>query len=182
MTIRCLLLRRCCGGRMMPGTLRRAVCAVLFLALATAARADALDDVRTRGTIRWGGDKEGGGPYIFPRQDDPRQVAGFEVELMDLLAARMGVSAEFRQCEWTNLPDLLRKGDIDVIVNGYERTRARRASMLATLPYYIYELQLIARRDDPSIRSWDDLKRADNRRKPRIGVLLGSGADTYVRE
>ena len=71
--------------------------------------ADTLDDVRARGTLRWGGDQEGGGPYIFPDANNPKVVLGFEVELMDLLAERLGVRAEFHQCEWKNLPDALRR-------------------------------------------------------------------------
>jgi polar amino acid transport system substrate-binding protein len=52
--------------------------------------------------------------------------------------------------------------------------------MIATIPYYIYELQLIARKDDHSIRSWDDLKISPTRK--RVGVLTGSSAEQYVRD
>src|SRR5262249_13285356 len=104
-----------------------------------------------------------------------------EVDLMKVLAKRLKVKAEFVQSEWTTLPDLLRTGGIDVIVNGYERTPERQQSMLATIPYYIYELQLIARRDDASITSWDDLARDGGERK-KIGVLVGSSAEKYVRD
>ena len=165
----------------MPGMLRAAVCAVLLLAPAAVARADTLDDVRARGTIRWGGDQEGGGPYIYPRRDDPSRVAGFEVGLMDLLAARLAVRPEFKQGEWDKLLDLVRRRDIDIVVNGYELTASRLQRNLATIPYYIYELQLLARRNDASIRSWEDLKTQGGRRK-KVGVLGGSSAETYVRD
>jgi polar amino acid transport system substrate-binding protein len=152
-----------------------------MLALPPAARADALDDVRQRGAIRWGGDQEGGGPYIYPRSDDPTQVAGFEVELMEALAERLGVRSEFQQCQWENLPNLLGTGKIDIIVNGYEQTQPRLAKMIATIPYYVYELQLMARRDDGSIRSWDDLLSPQSGRKT-VGVLGSSAAHNYVEE
>jgi polar amino acid transport system substrate-binding protein len=152
-----------------------------MLAVPPAARCDALDDVRLRGAIRWGGDQEGGGPYIYPTKDDPTRVTGFEVELMEALAGRLGVRSEFQQCQWENLPNLLATGKIDVIVNGYELTQPRLAKMIATFPYYVYQLQLLARRDDDSIRSWDDLLSTQSGRK-RVGVLGGSAAHNYVQQ
>ena len=101
-------------------------CAYLMLLAGQSARADTLDEIRRRGSIRWGGDQEGGGPYIYPEPDNPREITGFEVELMDLLARRLGFRAEFQQCQWTTLPDLLRIGKIDAIVNGYELTEGHR--------------------------------------------------------
>src|SRR6516164_4881583 len=92
------------------------VCVVGLIAL-TPVRGDTLEEIKKRGRIRWGGDQEGGAPYVYPDPNAPR-VAGFEVDLMDLLAERLGVKAEFQQGEWTNLPDLLRTEGIDVIVNG----------------------------------------------------------------
>ncbi len=152
-----------------------------MLSVPAAARADALDDVRQRGAIRWGGDQEGGGPYIYSPPDDPNRLVGFEVELMDALSARLGVWSEFQQCQWENLPNLLATGKIDVIVNGYELTQPRLAKMIATFPYYVYQLQLMARRDDDSIRSWDDLLSTQSGRK-RVGVLGGSAAHNYVQQ
>jgi len=149
---------------------------------ACVARADGLENVRGRGTLVWGGDQEGGGPYVYPNPDHPDRVTGFEVDLMKLLANRLGVTARFQQCQWNNLPDLLARGDIDVVVNGYELTRPRLERMIATSPYYIYELQLLARKADSSIRSWDDLRNPGPRGKRVIGLLGGSSAQTYVEK
>lgn len=143
------------------------------------ASADTLDQIRQRGTLRWGGDQEGGGPYIYPRPDDPEVLTGFEVELMDLIGKRLGVRAVFQQCQWDKLPDLLRTEGIDVIANGYELTPNHLQSKIATIPYYVYELQLIARKKDGRIASWDDLKKGG---KKKVGVLTGSAAQKYVEE
>src|SRR5438105_12006997 len=101
-----------------------AACAGLLMPLVATAQADTLDKIRERGEVRWGGDQEGGGPYIYPVPEDPSRLTGFEVDLMELLAARLKVRSQFKQGEWENLPDLLRRGDIDVITNGYELTSA----------------------------------------------------------
>jgi polar amino acid transport system substrate-binding protein len=154
--------------------------AFVVLLSGAAVRGDALDRVQNSGVLPWGGDQEGGGPYIYPSPDDSKRLLGFEVELMDLVAAKLGVRAEFHQCEWVNLPDLLRTGGIDVIANGYELTSAHLQTKQASIPYYIYELQLLVRRDNDRLKSWNGLT---GRGKPfRVGVLGGSAAETFVRQ
>ncbi|MBI1917792.1 MAG: ABC transporter permease subunit [Planctomycetes bacterium] len=129
----------------------------------------------------WGGDQEGGGPYIYPRPDDPNRVVGFEVELMELLAQRLGLRSRFQQGDWKDLPQLLRRGDIDCIANGYELTDVHQADKLATIPYYVYDLQLVARRG-ASVRSWDSLTDPPDGRKKKVGVLSLSAAEKYTRD
>jgi polar amino acid transport system substrate-binding protein len=51
--------------------------------------ADALARMRARGTLRWGGDMQGGEPFVFQDPEDGRLV-GFEVEIADALARRLG--------------------------------------------------------------------------------------------
>lgn len=84
--------------------------------LPAAARPDALEGIRQRGELVWGGDQEGGGPFVFPHEDDPSRVTGFEVELADALAAHLGVKARFFQGPWDKMPELLRTGKVDVAI------------------------------------------------------------------
>src|SRR5262245_61633244 len=104
---------------------------------------------------------------------------------MDKLAQRLGVKAEFRQAQWDTLPEMLRKrsDQVDIIVNGYELTKDHlRSGMIATLPYYVYELQLIARRDDV-LKSWDDFRALRlGTRRWIVGVLSGTAAEKYMNE
>ncbi len=171
---------------MLGGYARHALAIVLALVafLTTLpASADTLDDIRKRGSIQWGGDQEGGGPYVYPRDDDPNRVMGFEVDLAERIAEYLEVKAEFMQGNWDKMPDLLRTQKIDVILNGYEWSATRAEQMESSLPYFIYALQLVAPKDDPSIQSFDDLKkpRADGAKR-RIGVLGGSAAQRYLEE
>ena len=55
--------------------------ALLALTLSLIASADSLDDIQKRGTLRWGGDDQGGGPYIYEGKDN--KVTGFEFDLPD---------------------------------------------------------------------------------------------------
>ena len=156
--------------------------AAVCLFFARAARADTLDEVRKGGALVWGGDAEGGAPYVFPREGDPNQVSGFEVDLADQIASYLKVKAQFAQGNWDKMPDLLKAQKVQIILNGYEWTPLRAELMEASLPYYVYGLQLLARTDDPTIRSWDDLKKAKGGSKRRVGILAGSAADKYVTD
>ena len=147
--------------------------------------ADERQRVQQRGTLIWGADAEGGGPYVFPRDDAPDQLAGFEVELAEQLAKHLGVRAQFQQGQWDKLPDLLTRGDIDIVLNGYE-WRPEWADRFGTsIPYYVYELQWLARLGDGAVRELADL--AQPPRDPvgragrwRVAVLAGSAAHDYL--
>ncbi|HJT76174.1 MAG TPA: transporter substrate-binding domain-containing protein, partial [Gemmataceae bacterium] len=62
-------------------------------------------------TLRWGGDKGGGAPYIYEGPDG--KLTGFEVELAEYLAGRLGVPSRFVQKDWAMLPQDLARGDLD---------------------------------------------------------------------
>jgi len=141
---------------------------------------DGLDRIRQRGMLVWGADQEGGGPFVYPNPDAPTQLIGFEVELAQLIAEHLGVKAEFSQGQWDKLPDLLDRGDIDLVLNGYEWTANRAERYGVSIPYYIYELQLLGRAADDSLTSWDDLLKPINGRKRRVSLLGGSAAQDYI--
>jgi polar amino acid transport system substrate-binding protein len=145
-------------------------------------RADALGEVQRRGVLVWGGDQEGGGPYVYPDPQAPARVIGFEVELADLLARHLGVRAQFFQANWDTLPQFLAGGQVDIILNGYELTPGRAARMQATRPYYVYQLQLLSRAGDHRFETWADLRRPEAGRKYTVSALDGSGAMDYLRE
>jgi polar amino acid transport system substrate-binding protein len=140
----------------------------LLLLAGTAAAEDTWERAARQGVLVWGADQEGGGPFIFPSEDDPDRLIGFEVDLADALGRYLGLRMEFAQGQWDRLPDMLRARKIDVVLNGYEWTPERVAVMEATVPYYVYALQLLARRGG-AVRSFEDLE-------GKVGCLTGSAA------
>jgi polar amino acid transport system substrate-binding protein len=151
------------------------------MALPCSASADALGDIRKTGRMLWGGDQEGGGPYVFPIENNPSQVTGFEVDFANRIGEYLKVKAEFTQGQWDKMPDMLRTQKIHAIVNGYEFTRQRAEIMDATIPYYVYALQLMGRGDNPRIDSWASLRKGAGTARVKIGVLNGSVAEAYAR-
>jgi polar amino acid transport system substrate-binding protein len=163
----------------MPNVVRAVACLAIIVSAACEASAASLDEIQKRGTLRWGGDASGGGPYIYQGPDN--KIIGFEFELAEYLAKELGVEAEFVNWEWEMLPQILSRGEIDVVLNGYEWTPERSWSYSSTIPYYIYKLQLLARSDDATIQDWQSLRTKPGEPRKRVGVLQGSAAETYMK-
>lgn len=108
------------------------------------------------GTLRWGADSEGGAPYVFRDPRNPTQIVGFEVDLMNEVAAKLGMTAEFIQNQWDSLVPGLKRGDYDVICNGLEITEDRKREILFSEPYFITYEQMTVRKENQDIQSLDD--------------------------
>lgn len=112
--------------------------------------------IRQRGEITWGGDVQGGEPYVYEDPAHPGQLLGFEVDVMAALARRLGVRARMVQYSWSNLVPSLERGDFDVITNGLEATTERRERILLSDPYFVYAETLTVRTGS-DVRSVFDL-------------------------
>jgi len=121
----------------------------LLVLVATAAHADTLSDVVARGELRWGGDIQGGEPYVYEDPKEPGKLIGFEVEIADGIARRLRVKARFVQINWSSLVPALERGDFDLGLNGVEATAQRRERLRLSRPYYIYAETLAVRRGSP---------------------------------
>jgi polar amino acid transport system substrate-binding protein len=134
------------------------------LPLALLLAASGLARIRAQGEVRWGGDLQGGEPYVFRDPRDPDKLVGFEVDLVRALAPSLGVRERFVHNDWSNLVPSLERGDFDLIVNGLEDTR----------PYFSFAEQLAVRRGS-TLRTLDAL------RGHRVGTLASSLAHQILR-
>ena len=133
-----------------------------------------LAEIKARGEIVWGGDWQGGAPYVSQDPSDPSKVVGFEVDIMDAVAKRLGVSQRFHQQDWPELVPSLERGDFDIIMNGLEATDERDERLLLSKPYYVYAETLAVRRGAP-YKSLDDLT------GKTVGTLQGTYAFEILR-
>jgi polar amino acid transport system substrate-binding protein len=119
--------------------------------------------------LRWGGDAEGGAPFVEADPRNPATVVGFDVEIAALIAHDLGRTPQFVQITFTELDQAVRRGDFDIGLSGIEDTPARRASVAASIPYYeFHEVLTVREGDRDRIRSLADL------RGKRVGTLGGT--------
>lgn len=164
--------------RSASGLLRFVAALGLLLAAGrgSAGAADALDTIRQRGLLRWGADAEGGAPYVYPDPQKPERLIGFEAELAEALAGRLGVKAEMVQNQWDQLIPALERGNFDIILNGLELTGDNQQHIAMSLPYFVYAQQIVVR------RSTDGLRRVEDLKSKAVGVLSGSVAQGLLEK
>lgn len=108
--------------------------------------------------LRWGGDAEGGAPYLLPDPKNPREIVGFEIDLMNALGRQLKRRSVFVQNQWDGLIPGLQRGNYDAAVNGIEITPDRQEQVNFSIPYYACGEQLSVRIEENSIQSLADLK------------------------
>ena len=120
--------------------------------------------------FRWGGDAEGGAPFVEASASDPSRVVGFEVEIAAMLAEGLGRTPRFMQVGFTTLDQATLRGDFEIGLSGIEDTPARRSRLAVTIPYYEFREILTVRSGDASrFRGLADLK---GRRVGTLGATL----------
>ncbi|MDP3231996.1 MAG: ABC transporter substrate-binding protein/permease [Myxococcales bacterium] len=126
--------------------------------------------------LQWGADSQGGAPYVFQDPMDPTRLIGFEVELAELLAKRLGTTAKPVAGPWDKLLELLARGDFDIALNGIEVAAEKKRVALLSRPYFAAAEVLTIRRGDASApRTLEALK------GKRVGTLPGSLAERIAQ-
>jgi polar amino acid transport system substrate-binding protein len=119
----------------------KAAAAIVCALLATHAAAD--DRV-----LHWGGDAEGGAPFVEADPRDPSVLRGFDVEVAGEIAKGLGRRPEFVQVAFSDIDQSVQRGDFDIGMSGVEDTPARRAMLAATIPYFEFHEVLTVRGAD----------------------------------
>jgi polar amino acid transport system substrate-binding protein len=118
----------------------------------------------------WGGDAEGGAPFVEADPADPSTVVGFDVEIAELLAQGLGRTARFLQVGFTSLDLAAARGDFHIGLSGLEDLPARRARLAVTIPYYQFrEILTVREADAARFRTLADLR---GRRIATLGATL----------
>ena len=117
--------------------------------------ADALAAIRERGYIiaamegTWA-------PWTY--HDESDKLVGYDVDVAEKIAERLGVKVSFVEGEWDGLFAGLDAGRYDIVVNGVELTGERAEKYDFSAPYGYINTVLVVRADNDNIKSFDDLK------------------------
>jgi polar amino acid transport system substrate-binding protein len=98
--------------------------------------------------LRWGGDAEGGAPFVEADPNDPAILRGFDVEVAEQIAKGIGRRPEFHQVGFSDIDQSVQRGDFEIGMSGVEDTPARRRMLAATIPYFEFHEVLTMRAED----------------------------------
>ena len=119
-----------------------------------AAEGDLLSRIQAAGTIvvamegTWA-------PWTY--HDETDALVGYDVEVAEKIAEKLGVTATFVEGEWDGLLAGLDGGRYDIMVNGVGITEERQQSYDFSTPYAFNRTAVIVRGDYDEIASMEDL-------------------------
>ena len=112
------------------------------------------DAIKSAGVIKIGTE----GTYApFTYHDDTGKLVGFDVEIGEAVAERLGVKAEFVEGKWDGLIAGLDAKRYDVVINQVGITEERKAKYDFSQPYVASKAALIVREDNSDITDFAHL-------------------------
>jgi cystine transport system substrate-binding protein len=132
-----------------------AAAAVLQALTFSAAQAgDNLDAIKSAGVLKIGTE----GTYApFTFHDGEGKLVGFDVEIGEAVAEKLGVKAEFIEGKWDGLIAGLDVERYDVVINQVGITDARKQKYDFSDPYIASKAVLIVRDGNDDIKGFEDL-------------------------
>lgn len=109
----------------------------------------------------------------FESQNEKGEIVGFDIEVMQAVAAKAGFEVKFVNTPWEGIFNALAQGDRDIIVSAVSITDERKQTMDFSDPYFEAR-QLIAVAKDSKVAKFADLK------KLKVGVQTGTTGDAAV--
>lgn len=139
-----------------------AVASIVGLAFSVAAQARTYDEIKADGKIIIA--TEGAYPPFNYFQGS--KLTGFEVELGDAIAGKMGLKVEWKSLSFDALLAGLRQDRWDLVIASFGVTEERAKAVTFTRPHYCSGGVIVSK--DPAVRTMDNLK------DKIVGVQTGS--------
>ena len=153
----------------------RVTLAALFLSLATTggnAFASTLEEVKSRGTVI-AGVRFDSPPY--GSVDDAGKNIGFDIDLANEVAARLGVEIEFVQVTGKTRIPMLESGKIDMLIAATTHTRKRDDVVDFTIAYFTDGQKIMVKKDS-GIGGVDDIG------TKTVATVQGTTVEQRIRE
>ncbi len=109
----------------------------------------------------------------FESQNEKGEIVGFDIEVVQAIAAKAGIQVKFVNTPWEGIFNTLQQGDRDMVVSAVTITAERKQTMDFTDPYFDAQ-QLIAVKETSKVAKFADLK------KLKVGVQTGTTGDEAV--
>jgi len=109
----------------------------------------------------------------FESQNEKGEIVGFDIEVVQAVAAKAGIEVKFVNTPWEGIFNALGQGDRDMVVSAVTITEERKGTMDFSDPYFDAQ-QLIAVKETSKVAKFADLKRL------KVGVQTGTTGDEAV--
>ncbi len=109
----------------------------------------------------------------FESQNEKGEIVGFDIEVVQAIAAKAGFQVKFVNTPWEGIFNTLQQGDRDMVVSAVTITDERKQTMDFSDPYFD-AAQLIAVKETSKVAKFADLK------KLKVGVQTGTTGDEAV--
>lgn len=97
-------------------------------------------------------------PFEYAEENNSKNIVGFDVDLINAIAADQGFKVQWKDLEFDALIPALQSGQIDMIASGMTITEEREKAVDFTEPYINAGLALAVAAGNEEIKSVDDLQ------------------------
>lgn len=94
-------------------------------------------------------------PFSF--HDDSGDLVGYDVEVAEAVAEKLGLEIEFQETQWDAIFAGLEAGRFDTIANQVSITPEREEKYIFSTPYTVSSGVIVVRDDNDTISSFEDL-------------------------
>ena len=134
--------------------------------------ASSLDDIKTKGVLVFATDAT----YPpFESIDKDGKIIGFDVDVGNEVARRMGLKAQFVNTAWDGIFMGLNNKNYDVIISSVSITPKRQEAYDFSMPYKDSYQILVVKKDEKEIKAKDDLK------GKKVGVQIGTTSEKEAK-
>jgi polar amino acid transport system substrate-binding protein len=98
--------------------------------------------------MRWGGDAEGGAPFVEADPTHPDSVRGFDVEIAAMIAQGLQRTPQFVHVAYASIGASVERGDFAVGLSGVEDRPDLQQQHSLSLPYFVFREVLAVRAAD----------------------------------
>lgn len=116
--------------------------------------ADLLDEIKEKGVITFAMEGQWA-PWTY--HDEDGTLVGFDTEVGQAIAEKLGVEADFVEGTWDGLFAGLDGGRYDAVINGVEMTPEREEKYNFTTPYAYIRTALVVEEGNDKIKTFEDL-------------------------
>ncbi|MEQ9115424.1 MAG: ABC transporter substrate-binding protein [Rickettsiales bacterium] len=111
-------------------------------------------------------------PFEFIKS---KKVVGFDIDLANQIAKKLGVKLYIKEMNWDSLIPALHSGRVDFVMSAMSKTSDRAKNVDFSIPYYAPSLAILYKKSAPI----KDVSLFDNK---EIAVQLGSTMESFIRK